>query len=116
MGIELVAIDSHGKAIFCESVKWLRDEAPHELFYGNLHAMKDKMMPSDVRSYRDDIDSYLAKLHFQEANPEDEDDYNKWITDDKKEWIDDWLYWRLKDFSGILSNCCEKGLSAYWSY
>lgn len=117
MGIEFVVYNqASGKTFICESVKWLRDDAPHELFYGNINAMKEMMTTEDIRHYMEDIKRYLDALMFKEADLSDEDDYDKWISSNDKEWIEDWMYGKLTNFVNILQQACELGLVARWSY
>lgn len=116
MGIEFVVYNqASGQTVICESVKWLRDNAPHELFYGNKHAMKELMSTDDIQHYMEDMKQYLDALTFKAADSSNEDDYNKWVSRNGEHWIDDWVYGKLASFADILTQACELGLVARWS-
>lgn len=120
MGIDFVAYDASGATVFCESVKWLRDEAPHELFYGSQYAMKEVLMKSDITGYRNQIRDFLDGLRFIQANPEVEEIYDEWYdkwesVDGDEISIEDWLYWKLRELQGTLTKCVELDLSVRWS-
>lgn len=115
MGIDFVAFDESGKTHFCESVKWLRDDAPYELFYRNKHAMKEIMNTEDIGLYSKDIESYLNLMHFVAATPEERETYSEWVSDTEEKELSDWMYHRLREFCRLLQTCYETGLSARWS-
>jgi 5-methylcytosine-specific restriction endonuclease McrBC GTP-binding regulatory subunit McrB len=116
MGIDFVVYNEvSGKTVFCESVKWLRDSAPRELFYGNNHTMKEVMTTDDLRLYFQDIKRYTNALQFQKADPNDEDDWDKWVSKDREHSIEDWLWQKLVSFQNILKQAIELGLVARWS-
>lgn len=116
MGIDLVTIDSSGNLGFAFACKWLRDDAPRELFWESEYgAGKREMTLDDLKTYQQEFKTYIQNLHFQAANPDDEEDYDKWISFDGQKSIDWDIYNCIEGFIYFLQGCINKGYSAYWS-
>ena len=120
MGFHFIAFDGNtGQVWFSESVPWLRDEMPPELFHGNLTTMKDVLSPNDICEYWKDITAYLDKLDYCPAQSGETETYNewydKWVSKDKSYSLDDCFYKKLQGFSELLRKCIDMRLSARWS-
>lgn len=116
MGIDFVAMDPSGNAVCAFASKWLRDYAPRELFWGSPNgAGKAELTIDDLKSYQQEFKSYIQDLHFVEANPEEEGDYDKWVSTDGQKKIDSDIYEWIQNFVHFLQNCIDRGFSARWS-
>lgn len=119
MGLDFVAFDESGETVLCESVTWMRDYAPTELFYGNKFAMKSVLTTEDITGYWKDFHDYLKSYTYIPASPEDDtsvEAYDRWISADDKDSIDDRIFQKLMDFQGLLYKCVDLKLSGKWSF
>lgn len=114
MGIDFIAYDEDGHTVFAESCRWLRDWAPRELFWVSV-AGKHVMTTEDIGAYMALMKAYLSKLRFVAADSEDEDSYDKWVSENGEAWIDDWICQKLHAFVGLLQTCIDMQLMGRWS-
>lgn len=119
MGIEFLACNSNGDIVISYSVKWLRDDAPHALFWhADVH--KFILQKSDLIAYEETLRNYIQDLVFVKGNPDADDEdpeaYNRWKSPDGTKEIDDSIYERVVFFIDILEECVKNNWTAYWSY
>lgn len=120
MGIDFIATDLSGNSVFGHTAKFIFNDCPDIVSWASPLAGKTNFTPEDIQKYLVSFQDFEKKLVYKPADPEDEDDYDKWVFTDENDQqngycLDYWTHQKVLFFIGTLEICVKRGLGGYWS-